>query len=75
MARDLKDAANITVQMVLESPDEVIMIAETPLVEFPRKSAYEAYPVVREMKDLLIDDFNDYVNQANDRIRQWVEDG
>ena len=73
MARKLKDAAHITVQMVLESPDEVIMIAETPLVEFPRKSAFEAYPAVREMKGILLEDYLEYVNFANDKIRNWVE--
>jgi DNA-binding transcriptional regulator YiaG len=74
MARRLKNAARITIQMVIESPDEVVMMAEAPIVEFPGKLAHEVIETARQMHGVMEEDFTDFVNFANDKIQNWVEE-
>ena len=74
MARRLKDVAQITVQIVLESPDEVLMLSEAPIVEFPRKKAHEVYAVAKRMHSVVEEDLTDFINYANDKIEGWIED-
>lgn len=73
MARELNDAALLTIQLIVESPDEVAMVYEAPIVEFPNREAHEVLPIVREMHDEIADDFKDFVNHANDKIRCWID--
>lgn len=72
MARELKDAAIITVQIVIESPDEVVMIHEAPVVEFPKRKAHEVIGFAKDMTEHIEEDFYDFINYANKRLSDWI---
>lgn len=74
MAREIKDAALLTVQVVIESPDEVVMVCEAPIVEFPGKKAHEVLEAVECMQEQIAPDFKEFVNFANDKISTWIEE-
>ena len=74
MARRLKNSAQITIQIVLESPDEVLILGEAPIVEFPRKKAHEVYKVAKKMHSVVEPDLTEFINFANDKIEGWIED-
>lgn len=73
MAREIKDAALLTIQLVVESPDEVAMVYEASIVEFPEKEAHEVLGIVEQMHGEISKDFTDFVNHANDKIRCWID--
>ena len=73
MARELKDAAILTVQIVIESPDEVVMIQEAPVVEFPKRRAHEVIGLFKDMTEYIEDDFYDFINYANGRLSDWIK--
>lgn len=73
MAREIKDAAVLTVQIVIESPDEVIMVREAPIVEFPNKKAHEVVSLVQGMSEHIEEDFYDFINYANGRLSDWID--
>ena len=73
MARELRDSAMLTVQVVVESPDEVVMLLEAPVVEFPGRKAHEVLEAVEYMQGEISEDFTDFVNFANDKIRNWID--
>ena len=74
MSRKLKNSAMITIQVVVESPDEVIMLAEAPIVEFPRRKAHQVVRLARKMQEVIECDYTDFVNYANDKINVWLEE-
>jgi len=75
MARKLKNKAFLTLQLVIESPDEVVMVREANLVEFPQQTATAVLPLVEELKDIIEGDFIDFCNYANSSIGEWVKEG
>lgn len=75
MARKLKKKAFLTLQLVIESSDEVIMVREANLVEFPQQTATDVMPFAEEMKDIIEGDFIDFCNHTNSIIGQWVKEG
>jgi len=72
MARRIRNVASITAQVVVESPDEVAMVYEAPIVEFPGKKAHEVLPFVEELHDEIALEFRRFVNRTNDKVRCWV---
>ena len=75
MARTLKHRAFLTLQLVIESPDEVVMVREANLVEFPQQTALAVMPYVDNIKEVIEDDFIDFCNHANSSIGNWVKEG
>ena len=75
MARKIRNKAFLTLQLVIESPDEVVMIKEANLVEFPHKKANDVVPFVEGLKEVIEDDFVDFCNFTNETISKWVKEG
>jgi len=75
MARKLKKKAFLTLQLVIESPDEVVMVREANLVEFPQQTATAVVPFVEDIKEVIEGDFVDFCNFANSSIGRWVKEG
>ena len=75
MARKLKKKAFLTLQLVIESPDEVVMVREANLVEFPQQTATAVVPFVEDIKEVIESDFVDFCNFANSSIGRWVKEG
>ena len=75
MARKIRKKAFLTLQLVIESADEVIMVREANLVEFPQKTATDVLPFDEELKDVIEDDFIDFCNFTNKTVGRWVRDG
>ena len=75
MARKIRKKAFLTLQLVIESPDEVVMIREANLVEFPQKTATQVIPFVQDIKDVIEDDFIDFCNFTNKAVGKWVKEG
>ena len=75
MARKLRKKAFLTLQLVIESADEVIMVREANLVEFPQKTATDVLPFAEELKDEIEDDYIDFCNFTNKTVGRWVRDG
>tara|TARA_B100000586_G_scaffold269318_1_gene247875 strand:- start:2288 stop:2524 length:237 start_codon:yes stop_codon:yes gene_type:complete len=75
MARKLRKKAFLTLQLVIESSDEVIMVREANLVEFPQKTATDVLPFAEELKDVIEDDFIDFCNFTNKTVGKWVKEG
>tara|TARA_Y100001951_G_C11057505_1_gene138997 strand:+ start:181 stop:417 length:237 start_codon:yes stop_codon:yes gene_type:complete len=75
MARKLRKKAFLTLQLVIESADEVIMVREANLVEFPQKTAIEVLPFAEDLKSVIEDDFIDFCNFTNKRVGKWVKEG
>ena len=75
MARKIRKNAFLTLQLVIESADEVIMVREANLVEFPQKTATDVLPFAEELKDVIEDDFIDFCNFTNKTVGRWVRDG
>ena len=75
MARNIRKKAFLTLQLVIESPDEVVMIREANLVEFPQKTATQVIPFVQDIKDVIEDDFIDFCNFTNKAVGKWVKEG
>ena len=75
MARKLKKKAFLTLQLVIESPDEVVMVREANLVEFPQQTAIAVLPFVEDIKEVIEGDFVDFCNFANSSIGRWVKEG
>ena len=75
MARKLRKKAFLTLQLVIESADEVIMVREANLVEFPQKTATDVLPFAEELKDVIEDDFIDFCNFTNQTVGKWVKEG
>ena len=75
MARKLKKKAFLTLQLVIESPDEVVMVREANLVEFPQQTAIAVLPFVEDIKEVIEVDFVDFCNFANSSIGRWVKEG
>ena len=75
MARKLKKKAFLTLQLVIESPDEVVMVREANLVEFPQQPATAVVPFVEAIKEVIEGDCVDFCNFANSSIGRWVKEG
>ena len=75
MARKIRKKAFLTLQLVIESPDEVVMIREANLVEFPQKTATQVIPFVEDIKEVIEDDFIDFCNFTNKTVGEWVKEG
>ena len=75
MARKIRNKAFLTLQLVIESPDEVVMIKEANLVEFPHKKASDVVPFVEGLKEVIEDDFVDFCNFTNETINKWGKEG
>jgi|TARA_R110002020_G_scaffold219746_3_gene427589 hypothetical protein len=75
MARNIRKKAFLTLQLVIESPDEVVMIREANLVEFPQKTATQVIPFVEDIKEVIEDDFIDFCNFTNKTVGEWVKEG
>jgi len=75
MARKIKKSAFLTLQLVIESPDEVVMVREANLVEFPQQTATAVLPYVEDMKNIIEDDFIDFCNFTNATVGKWVKEG
>lgn len=75
MARKIKKKAFLTLQLVIESPDEVVMVREANLVEFPHRTATAVIPYVDSIKEVIEGEFVDFCNFANTSIEEWVKEG
>tara|TARA_R100000656_G_scaffold81991_1_gene59958 strand:+ start:136 stop:372 length:237 start_codon:yes stop_codon:yes gene_type:complete len=75
MARKIRKKAFLTLQLVIESSDEVVMIREANLVEFPQKTATQVIPFVEDIKEVIEDDFIDFCNFTNKAVGKWVKEG
>ena len=75
MARKLRKKAYLTLQLVIESSDEVVMVREANLVEFQQKTATDVIPFVDGMKEIIEDDFIDFCNFTNKTVGKWVKEG
>ena len=75
MARKIRKSAFLTLQLVIESSDEVVMIREANLVEFPQKTATQVIPFVEDIKEVIEDDFIDFCNFTNKAVGKWVKEG
>lgn len=75
MARKLRKKAYLTLQLVIESSDEVVMVREANLVEFQQKTATDVIPFVDGMKEIIEDDFIDFCNFTNKIVGKWVKEG
>ena len=75
MARKIRKKAFLTLQLVIESPDEVVMVREATLVEFPQKTASQVIPLVDDIKDVIEGDFIDFCNFTNKAVGKWVKEG
>lgn len=74
MARKLRNAAQITIQVVVESPDEVVMLTQAPVCEFPGKKAHQIAGLAHMLQGVLEDDFSEFVKRIQRRSGHWLDE-
>ena len=74
MARKLRNAAQITIQVVVESPDEVVMLTEAPVCEFPGKEAHQVAGLAHTLQGVLERDFSEFVERMQHISGRWLDE-
>ncbi|MFP6737416.1 MAG: hypothetical protein VCD34_01615 [Planctomycetota bacterium] len=74
MARKLRNAAQITIQVVVESPDEVVMLTEAPVCEFSGKKAHQVAVLAHTLQGVLERDFSEFVERMQHISMRWLNE-